>query len=177
MKVKCIRFEVRLRTVPQQAGGADPSDCSTRTYKQTIDLHIPVVVQMYSLNAAMRSSTRTPFRESERGERGRAAPGSRYSAVSIEAVLAATLLFLLSAADGFFTLAHAAVGVRELNPLMASVLARGPETFLSVKLSVSLVSAGIFAVFLPRCRWARPCLWSLVALYGAVCLYHLWYYF
>lgn len=79
--------------------------------------------------------------------------------------------FLLNVLDGFFTLVWVGGGGGERNPLMDRLLQSGDQVFLNVKLFV----AGVAFVWLmahKNFRVARIGLWLLVAVYGALLLYH-----
>ncbi len=116
-----------------------------------------------------------PFREGKRGEagefsvcgkQGRYIPG-------MESVVWTLCIFTLCVADAVLTLTHVGRGARELNPLMASLLAVGPTMFLAVKIALSLGALAALATFLPRYRYARACFGSISTLYFMVCCYHL----
>jgi hypothetical protein len=85
----------------------------------------------------------------------------------------AGFIFTLSIADAVLTLGHVSHGARELNPLMAQLLAVGPAVFLAVKIALSLVALAALAAFLPRYRRARACYGTIMTLYVGVCCYHL----
>jgi hypothetical protein len=80
--------------------------------------------------------------------------------------------FLLNVLDAFFTLIWVGGGGGERNPLMDRLLQSGDQIFLNVKLFV----AGVAFVWLmahKNFRLARVGLWLLVAIYGALLLYHI----
>ena len=84
----------------------------------------------------------------------------------------AAVILLLCVADAVLTVGHVSRGARELNPLMAYLLAEGTIPFLTVKLALSSFALAALAAFLPRYRYARTCFGTLGAIYGAVLCYH-----
>ena len=116
-----------------------------------------------------------PFREGERGETGTFSLVQEQgrSMPMPESLGWAVVIFTLCVADAMLTIGHVSHGARELNPLMAHLLAVGPLVFLTVKLALSLGALTALAAFLPRYRCARTCFGAISVLYTAVCCYHL----
>jgi hypothetical protein len=83
------------------------------------------------------------------------------------------VIFILNCADAAFTLsALDRPGVEEANPLMLSLLARGPAAFLYEK--VFLVGLCLISLLIHKnFRSARIGVYSLLVLYCALTIYHL----
>jgi hypothetical protein len=85
------------------------------------------------------------------------------------------MLVLLNLLDGLFTHVFLSAGVaRELNPLMRLAYDGGPGLFLSCKVVAVGTAAWILQRHAARVALARRALAGGVALYGGVCLMHLW---
>jgi hypothetical protein len=83
-------------------------------------------------------------------------------------------IFLFNIFDAFFTLRWLDMGGGEANPLMAKLLEGGDLIFLIQKCFV----VGVWLVILivhKNFRVARTGLWSLLAIYGLLLLYHLYH--
>jgi hypothetical protein len=90
-------------------------------------------------------------------------------------VLGAAMLVLLNLVDGVFTHVFLSAGVaRELNPLMRLAYDGGPGLFFTCKVLAVGTAAWILQRHAARAALARGALAGGVALYGGVCLMHLW---
>jgi hypothetical protein len=90
-------------------------------------------------------------------------------------VLGSAILVVLNLVDGLFTHLFLSAGVaRELNPLMRLAYDGGPGLFFSCKMLAVGTAAWILQRHAARVALARSALAGGVALYGAVCLMHLW---
>jgi hypothetical protein len=89
--------------------------------------------------------------------------------------MAAGLLVLLNLVDGVLTHVFLQAGVaRELNPLMRLAYDGSPSLFFGCKVLAVGVAAWILQRHAPRVAFARGALAGGIALYGAVCMLHLW---
>jgi hypothetical protein len=85
------------------------------------------------------------------------------------------MLVGLNLLDGLFTHVFLTAGVaRELNPLMRLAYEGGPALFFCCKVLAVGTAAWILQRHAPRVALARGALAGGVALYGGVCLMHLW---
>jgi Domain of unknown function (DUF5658) len=87
-------------------------------------------------------------------------------------VLLLTAIFLLNVLDAGFTLSHLSHGARELNPVMAWMLALGDGSFLFTK----CFAVGAWLVFLlvhKNFRLVKAGLIATLALYAGVLAWHL----
>jgi hypothetical protein len=90
-------------------------------------------------------------------------------------VAAAGVLVLLNLVDGVFTHVFLQAGVgTELNPLMRLVYEGSPSLFFACKVAAVGVAAWVLQRHAPRVRFARGALAGGLALYGGVCMLHLW---
>jgi len=90
-------------------------------------------------------------------------------------VLGSAVLVLLNLVDGVFTHVFLSAGVaRELNPLMRLAYDTGPGLFFSCKVLAVGTAAWILQRYAARVALARGALAGGLALYGGVCLMHLW---
>jgi hypothetical protein len=91
-------------------------------------------------------------------------------------LLMALLLLLLCVADGLFTLLHVSRGARELNPLMESLLQKGPFVFWIVKFVIT--AGGIVLLVIYRHHPLAGVVWgALVLIYGLLAAYHVYLFF
>jgi len=88
----------------------------------------------------------------------------------------AAVLVLLNLVDGVCTHVFLSAGVaRELNPLMRlAYVDGGPGLFFTCKVLAVATAAWILQRYAARVAVARGALAGGVALYGGVCLLHLW---
>ena len=87
----------------------------------------------------------------------------------------AAVLVLLNLMDGVCTHVFLKAGVaRELNPLMRLAYDGGPGLFFACKVLAVGTAAWILQRHAARVAVARGALAGGVALYGGVCLLHLW---
>ena len=97
----------------------------------------------------------------------------RYSRLLL---LLSLLLILLCVADGLYTLLHISAGAVEVNPLMNSLLSRGPFIFFGAKFI--LTACGIILLVLYwQTRLARWVLTSCVAVYTVLFCYQVMLFF
>ena len=93
----------------------------------------------------------------------------------MRSVGAAGALVVLNLVDGVFTHLFLQAGVaRELNPLMRLAYDGSPSIFFGLKLLAVGVAAWVLQRHAPRVAFARRALAGGVALYGGVCVLHLW---
>jgi hypothetical protein len=104
------------------------------------------------------------------------APMILQSAPSRELTVASTILplslVLFSVMDAWFTLICIQRGGGELNPFMALALNAGVETFVSVKLLLTVIPAAVLSA-LSRHRWAAAGLYIVNCIYLAIIYFHL----
>jgi hypothetical protein len=87
----------------------------------------------------------------------------------------AAVLVLLNLVDGVFTHVFLSAGVaRELNPLMRLAYDGSPGLFFACKVVAVGTAAWILQRYAARVAVARGALAGGLALYGGVCLMHLW---
>jgi hypothetical protein len=87
----------------------------------------------------------------------------------------AAVLVLLNLVDGVCTHVFLSAGVaRELNPLMRLAYDGSPGLFFACKVVAVGAAAWILQRYAARVAVARGALAGGVALYGGVCLMHLW---
>ena len=90
-------------------------------------------------------------------------------------VVAAGVLVLLNVVDGLFTHVFLQAGVaRELNPLMRLAYEGSPSLFFGLKVLAVGSAALILQRHAARVALARGALAGGGALYGMVCVLHLW---
>lgn len=89
-----------------------------------------------------------------------------------ECAMWAGLIFLFCVMDAVCTVIHVRGGATELNPIMACLLAVGPQFFLTTKTLTSAVALGVLCMLLPRIRRGRQCFFLLGLPYFGVCCYH-----
>ena len=90
-------------------------------------------------------------------------------------VAAAGMLVLLNLVDGVFTHVFLQAGVgTELNPLMRLAYEGSPSLFFACKVVAVGVAAWVLQRHAPRVPFARGALAGGLALYGGVCVMHLW---
>jgi len=101
--------------------------------------------------------------------------GRAAEAVVTRSALGAAMLVGLNLLDGLFTHLFLSAGIaRELNPLMRLAYDGGPGLFFSCKVLAVGTAAWILQRHAARVALARGALAGGVALYGGVCLMHLW---
>jgi len=89
--------------------------------------------------------------------------------------MGAAVLVLLNLVDGVCTHVFLSAGVaRELNPLMRLAYDGSPGLFFACKVVAVGIAAWILQRYASRVAVARGALAGGVALYGGVCLMHLW---
>jgi hypothetical protein len=97
------------------------------------------------------------------------------AAVLGQGVMAAGLLVLLNLVDGVFTHVFLKAGVaRELNPLMRLAYDGSPSLFFACKVLAVGTAAWILQQHAARVALARRALAGGIALYGTICMLHLW---
>jgi hypothetical protein len=100
---------------------------------------------------------------------------ARAEAAVTRGVLGAAVLVLLNLLDGVFTHVFLSAGVaRELNPLMRLAYDGSPGLFFASKVLAVGTAAWILQRHADRVALARGALACGVALYGGVCLMHVW---
>ncbi len=80
-------------------------------------------------------------------------------------------LLILAVTDALATLHIIGLGGREVNPIMKSALDIGDSYFLVVKLGISVVGGALILLH-ARFPGVKKALHALIALYGAVVIYH-----
>jgi uncharacterized protein DUF5658 len=92
-----------------------------------------------------------------------------------QGVAAAGLLVLLNLVDGIFTHVFLQTGVaRELNPLMRLAYEGSPSLFFGCKAVAVGIAAWVLGRHARTVRFARGALAGGLALYGGVCVLHVW---
>jgi hypothetical protein len=137
----------------------------------------PFEAERRELAERRRSPTRVWHSLLGRGRRRRGRRRGEDRDIYVDAYRSGDLLllviaFLLNVLDAFFTLIWVGEGGGERNPLMDRLLQSGDQVFLNVKLFVAGV-AFIWLMAHKNFRLARIGLWLLVAIYGALLLYHI----
>jgi len=82
-------------------------------------------------------------------------------------------IFLLNVLDAVFTLLHLQDGGQELNPIVARVLAWGPQTFFFVKCGVTFACL-LFLLLHARYRLVQRIFAVVFGVYFLVLVYHLY---
>ena len=92
--------------------------------------------------------------------------------LSIESIVLPISLVFFSIMDAWFTLLCIQRGGSELNPFMALALNAGIETFISVKLLLTVIPAAVLSA-LSRHRWAATGLYIVNCIYLGIIYFHL----
>ncbi|MBI5584328.1 MAG: hypothetical protein HY892_10920 [Deltaproteobacteria bacterium] len=92
--------------------------------------------------------------------------------LTVESIILPLSLVFFSVMDVWFTLICIQQGGSELNPFMALALNAGVETFVSVKLLLTVIPAAILSA-LSRHRWAAAGLYLVNCIYLGIIYFHL----
>ena len=93
-------------------------------------------------------------------------------ALPLESVLLPVALIVFSLMDAWFTLICIQRGGSELNPFMRLALNHGVDTFVSVKLLMTVIPAAVLSA-LSRNRWAAAGLYAVNLIYLGIIYFHL----
>jgi hypothetical protein len=155
-----LRNEQPATPTPEEIEGLSPSELYQRYGIDRRDRPTPMVSR-YTFRGRRKRARRAT-------ESGRGYYVDRYSTFEIVSVL---VLIVLTITDALATLHILGKGGTELNPVMRSALEVGNGYFLFSKLGISFVG-GVLILLHTRFPGVRKALWGLLALYGAVVVYH-----